>query len=166
MSDMRAILRCYGLRMTAADLPPPPAVRRLARCPDRPNCVSSLAEDAVHRVEPLPLDGKPEQALKRLGEIIEAMPGATLGEVADGHLEARFRSRLFRFTDDLEMVVDAQAGVIHIRSASRVGYSDLGVNRRRVEAIRSRYRSRQTQAHSAAAAKSSARPRGQGPRIR
>lgn len=126
--------------MMPADLPPPPAVHRLAPCPERPNCVSSLAGDAAHRVEPLPLDGPPEQALARLGEIIEAMPRAAVDEVGEGYLKARFRSRLFRFTDDLELMVDRQAGLIHVRSASRVGYSDLGVNRRRVEAIRSRYR--------------------------
>jgi len=124
-----------------ADLPPPPAVRRLAPCPNLPNCVSSLAEDAAHRVEPLPLDGPPEQALVQLREIIEAMPRATVDEFGGSHLKARFRSRLFRFTDDLELVVDAQAGVIHVRSASRIGYSDRGVNRSRVELIRSRYRS-------------------------
>lgn len=123
----------------AADLPPPPAVIELAPCPNSPNCVSSLAQDATHRVEPLPLDGSPEEALARLREIIEAMPRATVDEVGQTHLKARFRSRLFRFVDDLDLVVDAQAGRIHIRSASRVGKSDLGVNRSRVEAIRARY---------------------------
>ncbi len=126
--------------MMAADLPPPPAIHRLAPCPDRPNCVSSLAEDAAHRVEPLPLEGTPEEALGRLREIIEAMPGATVDEVGEGRLTARFRSRVFRFVDDLDLVVDAAAGVVHVRSASRVGYSDLGANRRRVEAIRADYR--------------------------
>ena len=126
--------------MMAADLPPPPAIELLAPCPDRPNCVSSLAEDADHRVEPLPLEGNPEEALARLNGIIEAMRGATVDEVRDGRLKARFRSRVFRFVDDLEMVVDESAGVVHVRSASRVGYSDLGVNRKRVETIRERYR--------------------------
>ncbi len=122
-----------------ADAPPPPAIHRLAPCPDRPNCVSSLAEDRAHRVEALRLDGKPEEALARLREIIEAMPRATVDEVGQAHLKARFHSRLFRFTDDLELVVDAPAGLIHVRSASRVGRWDLGVNRNRVEAIRSAY---------------------------
>ena len=124
-----------------ADLPPPPpAIHQLAPCPDRPNCVSSQAEDEDHRVEPLGLEGTAEEALARLREIIAAMPGATVDEVGEGRLKARFRSRVFRFVDDLEMVVDVAAGVIHVRSASRVGYSDLGVNRRRVETIRNRYR--------------------------
>ena len=67
------------------------------------------------------------------------MPRATVDEVGEAHLKARFRSRLFRFTDDLELAVDATAGVIHVRSASRVGRSDFGVNRSRVEAIRRRF---------------------------
>ena len=126
--------------MTADLPPPPPAIHELAPCPDRPNCVSSLAQDEDHRVEPLRLDGTPDEALARLREIIAAMPGATVDEVGEGRLKARFRSRVFGFVDDLEMAVDAAAGMIHVRSASRIGYSDLGVNRRRVEEIRKRYR--------------------------
>jgi uncharacterized protein (DUF1499 family) len=123
-----------------ADMPPsPPAIHQLAPCPDKPNCVSSQAEDERHRVEPLPLDSTPEEALDRLRQIIEAMPRATVDEAGDGRLRARFRSRIFGFVDDLEMAVDPEAGVIHVRSASRVGRSDLGVNRRRVEEIRTRY---------------------------
>lgn len=125
--------------MMSAELPPPPAVHQLAPCPERPNCVSSLARDATHRVEPLPLRGSPEQALARLREIIEAMPRTSVDELGERHLKARFRSRIFRFVDDVELVVDAEAGLVHVRSASRLGYSDRGVNRQRVEAIRSRY---------------------------
>lgn len=129
--------------MMAADLPPPPPAEvRLAPCPDTPNCVSSQAPDRAHRVEPLPLVGTPEQALGRLREIIEAMPRTVVEESGKGRLKARFRSLVFGFVDDLELAADPEAGVIHVRSASRVGYSDLGVNRRRVEEIRSRYASR------------------------
>ena len=122
--------------MTADMPPPPPAIHQLAPCPDRPNCVSSLAEDAEHRIEPLPLEGTPEEALARLRRIIEEMPRTSVDEVGDGYLKARFRSRIMRFVDDLELVVDAQSGVVHVRSASRIGYSDWGVNRKRVEEIR------------------------------
>lgn len=126
--------------MMAADLPPPPPAEvRLAPCPDTPNCVSSQAPDRAHRIEPLPLGGTPEEALGRLREIIEAMPRAVVEQVEDGRLKARFRSLVFGFVDDLELAADPAAGVIHVRSGSRVGYSDLGVNRRRVEEIRSRY---------------------------
>ena len=126
--------------MMAADLPPaPPAEIRLAPCPDTPNCVSSLAPDRAHRVEPLPLAGAPEEALERLREIIEGMPRAVVDEAGGGRLKARFRSLVFGWVDDVELVAGPRAGVIHIRSASRGGRSDLGVNRRRVGKIRSRY---------------------------
>jgi uncharacterized protein (DUF1499 family) len=123
----------------AADQPPP-AIHELAPCPERRNCVSSLATDPGQRVEPLPLAGEPAEALARLAEIIEAMPRARVVESAEGYLRAEFRSLLFGFVDDLELAADPAAGVVHVRSASRVGASDLGVNRRRVERIRSRYR--------------------------
>lgn len=126
--------------MMSADLPPPPpAIHQLAPCPDRPNCVSSLAEEASRRVEPLPLVGSGEESLARLREVVEEMRGATVDEVADGRLAARFRSRVFGFVDDLELVVDEAEGVVHVRSASRFGYSDMGANRKRVESIRRRY---------------------------
>ena len=125
--------------MPAVDLPPP-AIHQLAPCPERPNCVSSLAEDERHRVEPLALRGSADESLARLRRIVEEMPGAKVSETGEGYLRAEFRSRIFRFVDDLELLADPAAGVVHVRSASRVGYSDLGVNRRRVQQIRSRYR--------------------------
>ncbi len=64
------------------------------------------------------------------------------GRVGGGRLKARFRSRWLRFVDDLELAVETQAGVIHVRSASRLGRRDFGVNRKRVEEIRSLYRPR------------------------
>ena len=104
-------------------------------CPDRPNCVSSESEEASVRVEPLRFAGLPDEAWKRLKEAIQAL-GGTVEEERNGYLRAIFTSRIFRFVDDLECRMVVAAGVIHVRSASRVGYWDLGVNRRRVEALR------------------------------
>ncbi len=124
----------------AADLPPPPPAEvRLAPCPETPNCVSSQAPDRTHRVEPLPIEGSPEEALARLRGVIEKMPRTKVKTHSESRLEATFRSLVFRFVDDLVAVVDAEAGVIHVRSASRTGSSDLGVNRKRVETIRRHY---------------------------
>lgn len=109
---------------------------RLAPCPAAPNCVSSQAEDAAHRVAPLPLAGTPDDALKRLKQVLTALPRTAIVTASDGYLHAECKSRLIGFVDDVELLVDEQARVIHIRSASRVGYSDLGVNRQRVEQIR------------------------------
>ena len=108
---------------------------RLAPCPDRPNCVSSFAEDAEHRVEPLPLDGDPAATLARLKRILQAMPRTAVVDEADNYLHAEATSLIFRYVDDLEVLIDPDAAKIHLRSASRAGYSDLGVNRKRVQAL-------------------------------
>ena len=111
----------------------------LVPCPKSPNCVASRAEGAEHRVEPLMLIGDPAQAIERLGSIIDALPGGRVVEATPPYLRAEFRSRLFRFVDDVELLVDPEAARIEIRSASRVGHSDLGVNRKRVEVIRAAF---------------------------
>jgi uncharacterized protein (DUF1499 family) len=64
--------------------------------------------------------------------------GGTVEAATDIYLWATYRSRLFRFVDDLELRLDAEKGVVHVRSASRLGYSDFGVNRERVEMLRKR----------------------------
>ncbi len=112
---------------------------RLAACPDRPNCVSSFAEDEEHRVEPLALDGEPATALAKLKRILEAMPRTVVADASGNYLRAEATSVIFRYVDDLEILIDAGDGKIHLRSASRVGYSDLGVNRRRVQALAEAY---------------------------
>jgi len=117
-------------------LPPAMATNLLPPCPDRPNCVSTEAEDAAHRMDPIPYQGAPELAVRRLVTIIEGMPGGRVVH-RDGHsLHAELTSRVFRFVDDVDLLVDADAGLIRFRSASRVGYSDLGANRRRMQRIR------------------------------
>ena len=108
---------------------------RLASCPDRPNCVSSFAEDGEHRVEPLALVGTPAEAMAKLKRALEAMPRTVVVDASDTYLHAEATSLIFRYVDDLEILIDADANKIHFRSASRAGYSDLGVNRRRVEAV-------------------------------
>jgi uncharacterized protein (DUF1499 family) len=112
---------------------------RLAPCPSSPNCVSSQATDAGHRVDALAYSGDTAAAMRRLRSVIEAMPRTRIVSASDTALQAEFTSRLFRFVDDVQCVADAPAGVIQIRSASRVGYSDLGANRKRVEAIRAAF---------------------------
>lgn len=105
---------------------------RLAPCPDSPNCVCSESHaDTAHRVEPLaPAD---DAQWLQLQQAVQA-PGGNLTEVRGDYLHAEFRSALFGFVDDFEARRDGE--VIQLRSASRVGRSDLGVNRERVDAIR------------------------------
>lgn len=114
--------------------------RTLAPCPASPNCVSSLAppSDRRHHVPPLPLPaGDPLAAVRA---ILSTWPRCEVVEEDAGYLHAVCKSRLFGWADDLEILVDAEAGVMHVRSASRVGYGDLGVNRRRVERLRAALR--------------------------
>jgi len=112
---------------------------KLSACPSSPNCVSSQAADADHRIEPLPIRTTPEEGMARLAEIIDAMPRTKIVAQNRDYLRAEFTSRVFRWVDDVEAYVDADAKLIHLRSSSRSGYSDLGVNRSRIEAIRERY---------------------------
>jgi uncharacterized protein (DUF1499 family) len=104
-----------------------------------PNAVSSQAADAAHRVEPLHYAGDGDAAFARLRDLVAGWPGAVIVSEVDGYLHAEFSTRWLRFVDDVELALDRPAGVIHVRSASRLGYSDLGTNRRRVEAIRERF---------------------------
>ena len=113
---------------------------RLAPCPDSPNCVSSLATDATHAIDPLPLP--PENPIDVVRQIVESFPGTRVVTADDRYLHATFTSRVFRFVDDVEFLVDEAAGVLQVRSASRLGYGDMGVNRGRVEEIRARLAAR------------------------
>jgi len=109
---------------------------RLAPCPSSPNCVSSLAADDRHRVDPFPFSGPAEEALRRMRDIVLSLPRTAA--IADGsaYLHVGFTSAVFRFVDDVEFLADDEARVIHVRSASRLGTWDLGANRRRIERIR------------------------------
>ena len=112
---------------------------RLAPCPDSPNCVSSQSEDKRHAIEPFHYEGTAEAAMQGLIDVIQGMKRARIRTAQKRYIHAEFISFLFRFVDDVEFLLDEESKTIHVRSASRVGYSDLGVNRKRVEAIRSRF---------------------------
>jgi uncharacterized protein (DUF1499 family) len=115
---------------------------RFAPCPDRPNCVSSQAVDAEQAITPLPIHGNAATALARLADVIRAMPGATVVVVRTEYLHAEFASALWGFVDDVELALAPGQTVIAVRSASRRGYSDFGVNRKRVETIRALFATR------------------------
>lgn len=112
------------------------AVHHLTPCPEKPNCVSSLAESRSQRVEPLLIPGSADAALSHMVRAIETLPRSHIVTAADGYLHAEFTSFLFRFVDDLELVYEPGLPGFHVRSASRSGHSDLGVNRKRIEALR------------------------------
>jgi uncharacterized protein (DUF1499 family) len=108
---------------------------KLRPCPSSPNCVSSESESAPSQVDPLTFKGQPEQAWDELKDTLREM-GGKIQEEHTGYLWATFTSNLFRFVDDVEFRMIPAEGVIHVRSGSRVGHSDLGVNRKRVEKLR------------------------------
>jgi len=110
----------------------------LLDCPDRPSCVSSLATDHRRRVKALTYSGESSNALDRLGQIVENLPGGAVVERTGRSLWATFTSRVFGFVDDVDFVV-ADAEHIDVRSRSRSGYYDFGVNRARVERIRTEF---------------------------
>lgn len=112
---------------------------RLAPCPSSPNCVSSF-EDGEKGVEPFDFEGPPEEAMARLADRVGGMDGASIITREDVYLHVEFRTPLLGFVDDVEFLLDVDSRSIHVRSASRRGYSDFGVNRERVEAIRSTFR--------------------------
>lgn len=109
-----------------------------------PNCVSSQAapSDAQHYVAPIAFRGAPAQAMAAARQAVQSMARATIVAEAPGYLYAEYRSRLLGFVDDLELYFDARAGIFHVRSASRLGRRDFGVNRERVEALRRRLEQR------------------------
>jgi uncharacterized protein (DUF1499 family) len=99
----------------------------------------SQATDDAHRVEPLRFEGDAAQAFARLRELAARWPGAAIVAEAPGYFHAEFSTRWLRFVDDVEFHLDPSGRVIQVRSASRLGHSDLGTNRRRVEAIRQQF---------------------------
>ena len=108
---------------------------RLADCPSSPNCVSTQAEDADHRMEPIQFTGPAGETMQRVKDLVAKMPRTKIVTVEANYLHVEFRSAFFRFVDDVEFLIDTEEQVIHFRSASRVGYSDLGMNRHRMEQI-------------------------------
>lgn len=108
---------------------------QLAECPSTPNCVSTFTTAALQRMDPIRFDGTTGEARARLREVLSTRPRTTIVTVEDNYLHAECSTRLFRFVDDVEFLIDESEGLIHFRSASRAGHSDLGENRRRMEQI-------------------------------
>ena len=115
-----------------------PLAGRLRPCPDSPNCVCSFDVDSEHAISPLDTPGDPIETMNRLRSLLESSPGVRITADEGVYLQTEFTTPVLRFIDDVEFLLDETAGVIHVRSAARVGYSDFGVNRRRIESIRQR----------------------------
>ena len=110
--------------------------RTLTPCPSSPNCVSTQAQDEGHAIAPIFYRKSRAEAKEALKEIIRSLPRTKLVEGDETYLHYEFTSLFLRFVDDVEFLFDDESKTIHFRSASRTGYGDLGVNRRRMEEIR------------------------------
>ena len=113
----------------------------LAPCPSSPNCVSSQSSDPDHQIAPFPINESPTAAIQRLQEILQQQDNAEIISAEPNYLYGEFTSRIMGFVDDVEFWADPDNNVIQVRSASRLGESDLGVNRQRIETIRSEFAS-------------------------
>ncbi|AZG74841.1 DUF1499 domain-containing protein [Shewanella livingstonensis] len=118
---------------------------QLASCPDSPNCVNSQqqASDEEHAIAPINFIGTPQQAQVRLLHILKTAERANIVVVEDNYIRVEFTSQIMRFVDDVEFYFPATASdniTIDVRSASRIGRSDFGVNRERIEQIRNEFK--------------------------
>jgi len=111
----------------------------LAPCPQSPNCVLSQASDEKHGTQPLAYTGSLEAAKERLSQVILSLGNARIITQHEVYWHVEFTSRWLRFVDDVEFYFVESEPLIHLRSASRLGYSDFGANRKRVEKIRTRF---------------------------
>ena len=113
---------------------------KLRPCPGTPNCVCSESDGVGEKVAPLSFTGSPEGAWSAIRKVVGEL-GGTVRDESGGYLWSTFMVPVLGFTDDVEFRLDASAKLIQVRSASRLGYSDLGVNRTRVEQIRAAFAS-------------------------
>ncbi len=108
----------------------------LAPCPNEPNCVSSQSENPDRRVKPLAVPSNIIDPMAKLEILVRGLERTRVVESKEGYLRARFAAGLLRIRSDLEFSLDRKAGVVHVRSASRLGRWDFGANRKMVERIR------------------------------
>ncbi|MFN3192025.1 MAG: DUF1499 domain-containing protein [Aureliella sp.] len=113
--------------------------RQLGACPDSPNCVSTQAEDEGHRIDAIAFSGTAEEALSAVRKTLESMPRMKVVSEEGNYLHATATTLIMRYVDDVEFLFDETEGTLHFRSASRIGYSDLGANRKRMETFRQRF---------------------------
>lgn len=108
---------------------------QLSPCPESPNCVCSQCDSLDHQMNPWDYSGSTADAMTDLKSSISILPRTQIVEADDDYLYAESKSLLFRFVDDVEFFIDDIEKKIHFRSASRVGRSDLGVNRKRMKKL-------------------------------
>lgn len=105
---------------------------QLKECPESLNCVSTQTQQKSKRMDPITFALDPKEVLKVIKSVVESLPRTELQNESAHYLHYTFKSKIFGFTDDVEFVIDPEHKLIHFRSASRTGYSDMGVNKERM----------------------------------
>ncbi len=122
---------CSGTKPTDIGL----SANSLTECPSSPNCVSTQTKSAKHKMDPISFTGSVVDANAKIVKILNAKERVTITENSGGYIHSEFKSKLMKYVDDVEFYFDEVNKLIHFRSASRKGYSDLGVNKKRMEEI-------------------------------
>ena len=112
---------------------------KLSPCPKSPNCVSTQSSDSKSKIEPIHFNTSKTEAIGKMVDIINSIERTKIITKEDNYIHAEFRTKLFKFVDDVEFYFDDENKVIQFKSASRVGYGDMGVNRKRMEEIRNKF---------------------------
>ena len=134
-----SILICVLLGSSQVSADTGAGADRFLPCPDSPNCVSSLSDNDTHFIKPFNYKDSLENVRQKLIDILKNSRGVRLVKIKSDYLHAECRSLIFRFVDDIEFYFPAESSIIHVKSASRSGYTDFGANRRRVERLRSAF---------------------------
>jgi len=113
---------------------------RFYPCPNTPNCVSTQAKGKEHKIEPIQYSGTLNEAKEKIIQIINSLKRSKIITNKENYIHAEFRTATFRFVDDVEFLFEDNEKVIHFRSRARLGYSDMGVNRKRMEKISMMYK--------------------------
>ncbi|MDA7916495.1 DUF1499 domain-containing protein [Verrucomicrobia bacterium] len=108
---------------------------RLAQCPTTPNCINSQSDDPDYSMDPIPFNVPADQTIPLITSFLNSLPRVEVIEISNLYVAAVFRSKLIGYPDDVEFLMDQDKKLIHFRSASRIGVSDLGVNRKRMSQL-------------------------------
>jgi uncharacterized protein (DUF1499 family) len=140
---LAAVFFAARLGLFAGKPPGPLGIRDGKLAPPRGGYSNSVASqhnnNDYHAIAPLQFSGDAQSAMGRLRDIVGAMNGSSIIESNDSYLYAQFTTFFMRYVDDVEFMIDREKSLIHVRSASRLGRKDFGVNRERIEAIRQQF---------------------------
>jgi uncharacterized protein (DUF1499 family) len=142
MKKISAVLVCLIFLVSCSSVPKEIGMKGqfFHNCPNSPNCVSTMEKRKGYYIAPIKYSLSKEDAFKKMLVVINAMNKVTILKQTPSYIHAVFRTPLMNFADDVEFYFPEKVQVIHLKSASRIGFSDMGVNRKRVESIRKRFR--------------------------